>query len=68
LRNELKELAREVLLGEKSLKRGYFKPVELKRLYDEHQEGRSDHSSKIWALIMLEQWHRVFTDDPILVK
>ncbi|MHB8482305.1 MAG: asparagine synthase (glutamine-hydrolyzing) [Nitrospiria bacterium] len=62
LRNELKELAKDVLLGEQSVKRGYFKPRALKKLYDEHQSGEIDHSSRIWALVMLEQWHRVFVD------
>jgi asparagine synthase (glutamine-hydrolysing) len=61
-RGELKGLAQDTLLSEKSLKRGYFKPAVLKRIYDEHQSGKTDHSSRIWALVVLEQWHRVFVD------
>ncbi|MFI5304789.1 MAG: asparagine synthetase B family protein, partial [Nitrospiria bacterium] len=61
-RHELDDLAKDTLLSERSVKRGYFRPEFLKRLYDEHQSGRENHAFRIWALVMLEQWHRVFID------
>lgn len=61
----LRDLARDVLTSERSVKRGYFRPESLKRLYEEHQAGKIDHSSRIWALVMLEYWHRVYMDQQI---
>jgi asparagine synthase (glutamine-hydrolysing) len=29
-------------------------------LFDEHRAGRADHNFKIWAIINLEVWHRLF--------
>jgi len=33
-------------------------------LLNEHESGRRDHSSGLWALLMLELWHRRFLDVP----
>ncbi|HBB67060.1 MAG TPA: hypothetical protein DCZ93_07135 [Elusimicrobia bacterium] len=61
-RGELKAYWAGTCLSEKSLGRGYFKPEELFRLWDEHQNGRKDHGYKLWALLMLELWHRQYAD------
>jgi asparagine synthase (glutamine-hydrolysing) len=61
-RNELKNFVHEMLLDSRSLKRGYFKKEGLERLLRSHEEKRYDHSSKIWALLFLEQWFRMFVD------
>lgn len=29
-------------------------------LFDEHRAGRADHNFKLWAIINLEVWHRLF--------
>ena len=31
-------------------------------MWTEHQAGRRDHSHQLWALMMLELWHRQFLD------
>jgi len=61
-RNELRSLVEETLLTERCHDRGYFEPKELKRLVHDHLSGRWDHSYRLWNLICLEQWHRVFID------
>jgi hypothetical protein len=33
-------------------------------LLDEHERGRRDHATELWALFMLELWHRKFVDAP----
>lgn len=57
-RNELKDHAGEVLLDRSTLARGYFRPDAVKRLWDEHQARRFDHSYRLWALLILELWQR----------
>jgi asparagine synthase (glutamine-hydrolysing) len=64
-RGELTDLAKDTLLSERSARRGYFKPAVLKRIYDDHQGGIADHSFRIWALVMLEQWHRMYLDQSL---
>ncbi len=61
-RKELKEYIYEILLDSKTLNRGYFRRKGIKSLLDEHACMRYDHSPKIWALLFLEIWFRVFID------
>lgn len=62
-RNQLKNYAFEVLLSEKSIKRGYFKKESVKKLLDEHISGKADNGHRIWSLINLELWHQIFIDN-----
>ncbi len=62
-RGELKDYWAGACLSKKALDRGYFRPEELYRLWDEHQQGRRDHGYKLWALLMLELWHGQYADD-----
>ena len=61
-RNELKDDIFDILLDTRTLSRGYFREKGIKRLLDEHTALRYDHSAKIWALLVLETWFRVFMD------
>lgn len=61
-KNELKTYAYDVLLDERSIKRGYFKKEEIKVILDEHAEGKVDHGARIWSLLNLELWHQMFID------
>jgi len=62
LRGELKEIARELLLGERSRRRGYFRSEFVSHLLEEHLGGRADRHFEIWTLMVLELWHREFVD------
>ena len=39
-----------------------FDPAEVERLWSEHRAGRRDHSHRLWSLIVLEQWQRMYQD------
>ncbi|MBL9107159.1 MAG: asparagine synthase (glutamine-hydrolyzing) [Myxococcales bacterium] len=43
-------------------RRGIFKPAEIARLLGEHRTGVRDHGIKIWSLMILEQWQRMYMD------
>ena len=60
LRDRLSDTLREPLTRQ----RGYIEPAYLDVLLDEHERGRRDHSMALWALLMLELWHRQFFDSP----
>jgi len=60
LRGDLRGWAHEVLLDPLTLGRGELRPYGVRRVLDDHIAGRSDRSSQIWALIMLELWRREF--------
>jgi asparagine synthase (glutamine-hydrolysing) len=62
LRNEMKDFMTEVLLSEKSFKRGLFKPEILQRLVAEHVTEKQNHTYPLWTLLMLELWFRQMID------
>ncbi len=57
-RGPLKDYWAEHVLSKEALDRGYFTEKGLLGLWDEHQSGRRDHGYRLWALLMLELWHR----------
>jgi len=61
-KNELKQYIYGILLSEKHIKRGHFKKDAIKRILDEHCNGRINNGAKIWDLLNLELWHRIFID------
>ena len=61
-RGELQPFLRDVLFDSRTLARGYFEPSAVQRLFDEHIQGKTDHSHRLWALLCLELWQRMFLD------
>jgi len=64
-RKDLKEMTYDILLDRRCTERGYFKREAIQRLLDEHVSGSYDHSYRIWALLFMELWHRMFIDGSI---
>ena len=64
-RGDLRTFTEDTLLSAAARSRGYFRADRLERLVREHTEGTVDHQHKIWALLMLELWHREFVDAPL---
>jgi len=61
LRRELREMARDTLLGSAARQRGIFRSVEVERLLQVHDSGRRDYSARLWALLCLELWMERWT-------
>ncbi len=61
-REDMKDFVREILLSERSLKRGIVKPEMLERLVNEHMNAERDHAFQLWTLLMLELWFQRFID------
>jgi asparagine synthase (glutamine-hydrolysing) len=55
----------QLLLAPRSQERGFFRLEALRRLFWEHRQRQFDHSNRLWRLLNLELWHRVYVDaDP----
>ena len=55
-------VVREFVLGRRALERGLFQPAFLRRLADEHRTGTAEHGARLWLLVNLEIWQRIFVD------
>jgi asparagine synthase (glutamine-hydrolysing) len=51
-----------VLLSERALSRGLYKPRFVERLIEEHRSGIRNRRLLLWTLLCLEWWHRIFID------
>jgi asparagine synthase (glutamine-hydrolysing) len=50
------------LLHPRTLERGLIEGDAVRRLFAEHRAGRRDNGNRIWRLLNLETWQRVFFD------
>ncbi|MFI5347936.1 MAG: asparagine synthase (glutamine-hydrolyzing) [Elusimicrobiota bacterium] len=57
-RGPLSDFWTDHVLSRGALGRGYFAEKGLRGLWDAHQGGRRDNGFLLWALLMLELWHR----------
>lgn len=64
LRVELRDMAYDVLLSDSARARGLFQRAEIQRLLDDHMSGRRANHYRIWALLFLEMWFRMWIDPP----
>jgi len=61
-RKELKQELIGLLLEPRTLQRGYFDPLLVRQLVEEHSRGRRDRSTDLWILLVFELWHRNFLE------
>jgi asparagine synthase (glutamine-hydrolysing) len=61
-REELREVASDLLLDARARSRGQLRAGTLERLLRDHAEGRADHAHRLWCLLMLELWQRTHLD------
>ncbi len=61
-RGELRDVARDVILGRRARERGYFRQAAVERLVREHLDGVRNWHYQLWNLLMLELWHEVHVD------
>jgi len=68
INQELRGRIRDTLHDPITRQRGYFDSSYIEVLLREHDRGRRDHSTSLWALFMLELWHRRFLDSPSTLR
>jgi asparagine synthase (glutamine-hydrolysing) len=62
LRGPFWPVVREFVLAPRTLERRLFDADAVCRLADEHRTGQAEHGDRLWLLINLEIWQRLFLD------
>ena len=58
VRNDLREMINDVLVGGELVQLGLLRKEPLLRLIADEQAGRDDHAKEIWQLLSMELWYR----------
>jgi asparagine synthase (glutamine-hydrolysing) len=62
LRGPFWPVVEEFVLGTRALERGLFDREAVERLASEHRSGAREHGDRLWLLVNLELWQRIFVD------
>lgn len=62
MREELRETAETVLLGERFADRRLIRRDFVAQMLDEHRAQHQEHGTRLWALLALEMWFRTWID------
>jgi asparagine synthase (glutamine-hydrolysing) len=62
LRGPLRQFTRDHLLSPASACNSWLDRAEVKRIVEEHEQGRIDRSQEIWSLLVFQFWHSRFID------
>lgn len=63
-RGPLRDVVRGLLTDQTAAANGIFDGAAVKKLIDEHESGNKDHGHKLWSLLSVELWRRLFFDGP----
>lgn len=64
-RKQWRPLGEKFILSERFADRGYFQPAAVRKIWEYHQRPRPwrlDLGERLWTLLILEVWHRIFVD------
>jgi asparagine synthase (glutamine-hydrolysing) len=62
LRGPMRSAVEELVVGPRALDRNLFEPDLLRHLVQDHEAGDANHSERLWLLMNLEIWQRIFLD------
>jgi asparagine synthase (glutamine-hydrolysing) len=62
LRDGFWPVVQEFVLGPRAMSRGLFNRSAIVRMVDEHRSGRGRHGDRLWLLVNLEIWQRIFCE------
>jgi asparagine synthase (glutamine-hydrolysing) len=62
IRGAFSSVVDEFVLSGRALARGLFNPAAITQLISEHRSGRRAHGDRLWLLVNLEMWQRIFVD------
>ena len=56
LREEIFTIAETKLFASNNGLSQFFNPAEVKKIWDQHQNGERDYSSELWSMLVFELW------------
>lgn len=62
-RTDLKDMLRSLFSQSRFVELGIFEQGYIDRLLDEHIAGKVDHNYRIWLLLNLEIWYRLYFEN-----
>ncbi len=62
LADDFHDVARDLILNGSVMKQGWFRKETAERILNEHQSRTKEHTHRIWSLLWLEIWYRLFID------
>jgi len=63
LRNDLSHFLRNLFAQSRFVEAGIFDGGTIQVLLDEHLSGKVDHNFRLWILLNLELWHRMYFEN-----
>ena len=63
MRTDLNQFLRSLFAESRFVELGIFKQDVIDRYLDEHLNGESDHNFRLWILLNLELWYRVYFEE-----
>jgi asparagine synthase (glutamine-hydrolysing) len=63
MRTDLKKFIRRLFAQSRFVEAGIFSHEYINRIIEEHIAGKRDHNYRIWILINLEIWHRLYFEN-----
>lgn len=60
MRTDLRAFIQRLFQRSRFVEAGIFEPAYMQRLADEHLQGKADHNFRLWILINLEIWYRLY--------
>jgi asparagine synthase (glutamine-hydrolysing) len=64
LNGELRSEVDRLFDGERLRRQELVDPAPIRRLLEEHRQGRADHGRRLWPLFMLQRWHERWIETP----
>ena len=60
MRTDLKHFMDNLFAQSRFIELGIFDAGEVQRIWQEHASGKSDHNYRLWILLNLELWYRLY--------
>ena len=60
IRGTLRSMMLDLLNENRIRRQGFFNSLYITKLVDEHLKGLNNHSHKLWALMVFQQWYDLY--------
>lgn len=62
LKTDLADMVHDYLGEDRLRKADIFRPAAIRRLVEEHMDGRKDHGRALWGLLNFSMWHEMYIE------